>query len=228
MTTEEIIYSVREAIRQHSDDSEITDRLIMFEFALQRAVYLRNEYNKMNRTIDEDYKQQLCMELEIAPIEDCGCTPNTDCYALRTKEKLPEVLEMHNKDGITRIGPANNKYKWGFSYVPYNRFLLVGNGKYDKDRIYATRLNDDKIYIKSSNPLFKTMTHISVTAVFENPQEAANFVDCNTGDACFDWDKSNYPIKNHSMSYITEMVINKLVRTLQLPEDKVNDAENTP
>ena len=63
-TTAEIIYDVREAIRQTTDDTDISDRYILYLYNIKRSKYLRQDLNNLQKTIDISILQTLCMELE--------------------------------------------------------------------------------------------------------------------------------------------------------------------
>ena len=48
----EIIYDVREAVRQTVDDSDISDRYILYLYNIKRSKYLRQDLNNLLKTID--------------------------------------------------------------------------------------------------------------------------------------------------------------------------------
>jgi hypothetical protein len=223
MTQNELVYSIREAIRQDVDDSDIDNREILFEINIQRALYYTNEFNKNNRSFDEDVTQAICMKLEVADKSDCGCQLS-GCTVMRTVKPLPPTLKLHTSNAIVRV-TGIDAFSKNMSFVPFSRILYVGDGKFDQDHVYVTQHANGHLYLKSSNNLVKLMEYIYVVAVFENPLDAADFTDCNTEASCYSAD-SQYPMKANVLAYIKDLIVNRFTRKLSVPEDKANNADN--
>lgn len=219
-TYNEIIYSIREGIRQHTSDSDIDDRQIIFEFNLQRALWYRNEYNKKNTSIDDQVKQTICFELEKATASECDCI-ESECEILRTKNKMPKVLDLRDKSAISKV-TFNNITDMPLSFVSYNKFPYSGNGPYNKNTVFATLHPNGYIYLKSANPNFKLIENIAVTAVLEDPLDAKDF-SCNF-KSCFN-PKEEYPVKSHIIAYIKNTVIEGFIRQLTMPKDLINNSQ---
>lgn len=47
----EIIYDVREAVRQTTDDTDISDRYILYLYNIKRSKYLRQDLNNLQKTL---------------------------------------------------------------------------------------------------------------------------------------------------------------------------------
>lgn len=221
-TYNEIIYSIREGIRQHTTDSDIDDRQIIFEFNLQRAFWYRREYNKKNVSIDDQIKQTICIDLEESSRSECDCEQN-NCFILKTKTKIPKVLDLRDKPSISKI-TFNDVLNVPLSFVSYNKFPFVGNGKYNKNHVFATLHPNGYLYLKSSNNNFMMIEKIAVTLVLENPLDAKKFNNCEDNTPCFDYDQE-YPVKSHIIAQVKEEVINKFIRQLQMPKDLNNNSQ---
>jgi hypothetical protein len=224
-TYNEIIYSVLDKLKPHlTDDVDISPREVAWEIDNARALFLRNELNK-NRTIDPNITQDLgCVEMESSDRAEC-CDISTDCLIIRTKLEIPAAIELHNDTAITRVGPVD-KMDLDFSFITYNRAKFAGNGKYNKNIIYAF-LRNNRIYLVSKNDKVKFINYINVAGVFENPTDVTPFTNCG-GDSCFSSD-SEYPLNTWMVSYIQEAVINKFLGSLRMPTDTTNDgAETSP
>lgn len=221
MTTNEIIYSVREALRRYTQDSTVDNREILFQVNLQRSLYYRNEFNKTQRSIDEDVKQTLCLELEVTTAAACGCSDS--CNYLVTKKAIPPMLELHNGPALSRI-TSIDQLQIPFNYVKFTQLPFTGNGRYNKQMLFVSRLPDNKLIFKSNNPQVTLLSHVFVTAVFENPKELENYCD-NNNVPCFDDDKP-YPMKQHVLAYIMEPVINYFIAKLNIPRDNANNAND--
>ena len=222
-THNELIYSVLDKLKPHlTDDIDISPREIGWEIGVTRALLLRQELNK-NRTIDAAIIQDLgCVEVEVSDRAEC-CDISTDCKIIRTKLEIPTAIELYNSTGITRIGPID-KLDMDYSFITYNRAKFVGNGKYNKDLIYAF-LRNNRVYLVSKNDKVKFIKYINIAGVFENPTEVIPFTNCG-GTSCFSSD-DEYPINSWMIPVLQDMVINKFIRTIQMPKDTINDGTDT-
>ena len=120
MTTEKIVYDIREAIRQHSDDSIYEDRYLIYLVGLKRVKYLRQDLNNYQNTVDNSVLQRFRMELEEVSANECGQS-ELDCTTImRTKLKLPKPIELHLKSAITSVKPTN-KITQPFNFVRKER-----------------------------------------------------------------------------------------------------------
>lgn len=224
MTQNEIAYDLIEIVRPNlSDDDNIDKRQLFFWIDNQRALWLRNELNK-NRTIDDNIVQDLgCVELELADKADC-CDIEDGCKILRTNQLIPNTIELHNKTGITRIAPID-KLTVPFTHVAYDRAIWSGNGKYNKNHVFAFLLNN-RIYIKSNDQeIAKYLTHINVRGVFETPSEAARFNHCS-GEACYT-SNSKYPINRWMLDYMKDAILKvNFASMFKFPTDNTNNAKD--
>lgn len=227
MRLDKLIYSIRERIRESHDDSTISDREIIFELDIQRAIYYSNEYNKNNRPINDQVAQPVCLTLAESTLDECGCTPTNYCTVLRSTTKLPTALDLHNRDAIisvksTQIGTVP------FNHVRYSRFPHVGLEDWDRNHIFTTYHPNGYVYVKCKNSLAKLLTRLTVIMVLESPTDIKDYLDCPDGtSSCWDLMSFNYPIKAKAFGYVKETVANNFIQKLAKPEDKENDAEDS-
>jgi len=227
-TLNEISYDLLSIVRpQLSDDSEIGLRQIKYWVNNQRSLWIKREMDR-NRTIDDDIQQTICAELEIADASDC-CDVPVGCSILRTKKEIPNTIELHNKPAITRTGNAKKTSK-PFSFVDYSRVPYVGSGKYNKNSVFSF-MHNSRLHIISSDIFVAPMEHVVIRGVFEDPREAANFNDCNTGQPCYS-DDDDYPIKSWMLPQLKELVLkNNLLIMSQAEQQSIddsNDAKSNP
>ena len=204
-TLNEITYDLLSIVRpQLSDDNDIDERQIKFWINNQRALWIRNELNK-KRTIDSDVIQTICADLEEVNTSDC-CDIELDCSTiLRTTKKLPETIELHNKQAILRTAPID-KISKPFSFIEYLSVPFVGNGKFNSKNIFSF-LHDGYIYLYSKgNPRYKMISNISIRGEFEDPTAASNFKDCGTNEPCYT-DDSPYPIKSWMIPALKQAIL---------------------
>lgn len=224
ITLNKLTYDLLELIRGNiTDDDELDLRQIEYWIHNQRALWLKNEMNRF-RSIDDDLVQDLgCVELEMADASSCTDFP-VGCSILRTKNTIPDTIDLHHKSAITRIGPVNRTQR-AFSFVPYNRAVFSGNGRLSKNTVYGFLLSD-KMYLKfdANNELAKTLTHVNIRGVFEDPTQVAAFTNPD-GTPCYSKD-SKYPVSRSMINYMkAEIVKSDLRFKLMAPNDSVNDGD---
>lgn len=221
---DEIIYSIHRIIeRQISDDTSLSERETIFHINTQRALHVRNELNR-NRSIDPELIQSLgCVEVEFVDRSEClKCGIETGCDVMRTKEKIPSLVELHDRIPIQSIS-YNNVLAPTFNVkTSFEQLKYVGHGRFNKNQVFVG-IKDQYIYIISNNPEARFLEHISVNGVFENPLEVAKFKDCSD-KPCFDRLTMDYPVKSWMLPRIRQFVIEEYGRKLSLPIDITNNA----
>jgi hypothetical protein len=204
-TLNEIAFDLLTIVRPKiSDDSDIDIRQIKFWIKNQRALWIRNELNKF-RTIDSELIQTICAELEeVDPSDCCGIDIGCD-KIMRTVKDIPSTIELHAKEAILRVAGINKLTK-PFSYIDYSRVPFAGNSRFNTDEVYSF-LHNKRMYIFSKkNPEYKFLENISIRGVFEDPEEAAKFKDCNSGLPCYS-DDERYPIKAWMIPAMKEYIL---------------------
>jgi hypothetical protein len=222
-TLNEIAYDLLTIVRPHlSDDSDLDIRQIKYWIRNQRALWVRQELNK-KRTADAELIQTICADLEEVDPSDC-CDIEIGCdILLRTTKEIPSTIELYNKEAILRVSGVN-KIKKPFSYVEYARIPWVGNGRFNKNNIYAF-LHEKYMYIYSpGNPEWKFLENISIRGVFEDPEEASKFKDCNTGETCYS-DDDPYPMKSWMLPAMKEAIL-KSNLMIQAQAEQAQDESN--
>jgi hypothetical protein len=223
-TFNELVFDIMELVRggQISDDTDLSRRNIAYHLANQRALWLRNEYNKSGRKIDPHLEQDLgCLELEEVDAADC-CDITSGCTALRTKKKIPALIELHSGPAITRVGPVN-KISKPFSFDPFQKAVYSMHNKYGKKAPVSFLLND-YIYLLIQDPAMQTLDYVNVRGVFANPEDLQDFSCDVTNNSCFSYD-DEYPINNWMVPYMKEQILKQLGLSMQMPKDEANDAK---
>lgn len=223
-TMNEITYKIWEKLRPNlSSDDDIDLRLIESEVHNKRARFLRNELNR-NRTIDPFIVQDLgCVEMQIVDRAEC-CDINIGCSILRTVQQIPSTIELHNTT-LLWINPVD-KLEKSFSFIDYQAAKFIGGHRFTSRLIYAFVLNN-YVYLVSEDDTHAQITHISIRGVFENPEEAAKFVNCSDGSACYTGD-SPYPLKAWMADAVETEVFNTLLSKVKMPKDSSNDSKSNP
>lgn len=224
MKVNEITYDIREAIKAFTDDSEIDNRYIIYLYNIKRAKYLKQDLNNYQKTIDNSIKQTMCLAVEEVSINECSVS--YDCGTiLRTTQKVPTPIEMHTKVAITKVKPTN-KIAVPFNFIAKDKAPYIDNAPYNNS-LYAFLDVDGYIYIYSKSESYKLLDCITVTGVFEDPISLKDYTDCcgctSLTSPCFNVEESEYPLQPHYIDVIREEIIRDLLRTSQIPEDKINN-----
>ncbi len=223
----EISYSIWERIRPFiTDDDDIDSRHIKFMVDNWRNTLLKQSLHKNSIGVLEDTQQDLgCVELELADPAECCDGTEAPCKVLRTEKKIPKPLNVRNKLLITRVGPID-KTDRSYSFVPYHQSIYSGNGKFNKNFIFAFYLNE-RIYLKIGPQNFrgKYLEKINIRGVFSDPRAVGEFADCD-GGKCYD-DDQEYPLNDDLISQLEERVFKQLLQTVQLPGDDKGDADDS-
>lgn len=221
----EIIYDVREAIKEYVDDSEISNDYIGYLYNIKRAKYLRQDLNNYQRTVDNSVQQTYCAALEEVPMNRCGL--DFDCGTiLRTKKPVPKPLELHTKTAITHVKPTT-RITTPFNFTTREKVAYVDAAPYARS-LYAFLDDDDYIYVYSKNDAYKLLECISISGVFENPLDLALYstcCNCAEETPCFDEATTDYPLQPHYIDLIRTEIIRELAAGKQIPEDMKNDAD---
>jgi len=209
-----------------SDDSVLDERLLKHFIHKVRAVFVRNELNKSHRTVDASLIQDLgLVELEAVSDFTPSDITNIEHKILRTVQDIPKPLELHTKQAFTYIGSLSQTSK-GFKIVDIANMPYVGNGKFNKNFMYAFIMNN-KIHIigNCNNTAFKGLKYINIKGVFENPEDASKF-NKPDGTPCYS-DNEEYPLPLYMWNYIKNEIIKSDLRQFYVPiEDVLNNANN--
>lgn len=215
MTFNEVIYSIREGVRQYSDDSTLSNRLILFNVDLERASYLNYHANKGE--LPDTNKQTICLTLEETSNTECGCITE-DCTIMRSTVIIPKMIDR----GRVAIGAKDSI---PIKVISWNKFVHSGNNKYNQDTIFAAVNPDGRLYLKSNNVLHKLLECAYLTATFENPKAAEDFSN-EDGTVCFNASTDAYPIDMDGFNRIRKVVLKTLLMSLGVPEDLINNAND--
>lgn len=217
-----IAYSILNQVNSTlGDDSDLDIREVKREIRKQRALFLRNEYNKNNRSWSDDVIQNLgCVELELADSSEC-CDLPSDCQIKRTVLTLPDTIELHNRPAYTRIGPIDSISK-KYTLITLEQAPFFGNSRFNQKQIAVFEANDRLYFISKDKALLEFLKYANVRGVFEDVEAAAKFSHCD-GSPCYR-DTDKYAMTDWMEAYIKNMIVEMILKTkLQTFGDRTND-----
>jgi hypothetical protein len=226
VTLNEIAHSIFDSVRgKVGDDDNIDIDQIKDLVHSTRAKFLKQKFDKNLRVIDDVFTQSLgALETEQV---DSSIHPDipSEKFMLRTILEIPETLDRRNYEGtFTRIGPAERRSQ-KFNFISYDRAIYSGNGRFNRNEVYAFLL-DSKIHLISNSIYHKPIQYIDVIGVFQNPTQVAMFKDEN-GDSLYS-DDGRYPVSLAMRNDIENSIIaERMAPEAQAPSDVVNDGTDT-
>ena len=227
MLVKELVYSILDLLKVHSDDSYWTEEHIIFLCKKYRSFLIKKEQDKEKGSQDiasEFEYQQICLDLEKIPAIDGE--PCTGGYYLRTTQKIPKILEGTQP----RVYPIDYYQGINISYVSRDRMRYVGTNPYLQNIIYTSVGPDLHLYLNSNNPQFLYLKKLRMSAIFEDIDEAAGLLCDSDGESqSCDVLDMEFPIRDYLVPPLIELVVKELSGSFLRKPDEVNNAkDDTP
>lgn len=227
MLIKELVYSILDLLKVHSDDSYWTEEHIIFLCKKYRSFLIKKEQDKEKGSQDiasEFEYQQICLDLEKVPAIDGD--PCTGGYYLRTVQKIPKILGGTQP----RIYPIDYFQGIYISYVSRDRMRYVGTNPYLQNIVYVSIGPDLHLYLNSPNPQFLYLRKLRMSAVFEDVEEAAELLCDNDGESqSCDVLDMEFPIRDYLVPPMIELVVKELTGSFIRKPDEANNAmDDTP
>ena len=214
MTTLEHIYAIKNIINRGiaSDDSRISNRLILHFMNISRGMLLEQ---KLDKYISMQDFQSLCIDLAGGSYHNCcDIKIPTDCTILKSTIKLPQLLsarwgsfiKVTTLDG-TILGETNITQSKNAKYSLTNNSPKTG-----------WFIHDDYLYVINNTKLKKLL----INGLWSNPESIAKY-NCPDNQPCFS-DLTEYPISPDLIPAMYQMVLKFISTSYSFPEDNVSDA----
>lgn len=222
MTLRELIYDVRERLKLASDDMDFTDEYIAHVIHIKRSLLIKQRFSKFTRNIPEEVKQLMCINLEV--VDTISGQP---CFGdiLRSVETIPNLIEIGGRSALVGVRVLDRLHPY-INIISMERLPFVGHNNWLSKQIYVALDADNKLYFKSDNPLHYNLEEVQVIAVVQNPEEADALLCDKADDDCEFFDK-DYPIDSYLVHDIINLIIAELAPGLNIPDDKVNNADES-
>ncbi|GIU70157.1 MAG: hypothetical protein KatS3mg002_1393 [Candidatus Woesearchaeota archaeon] len=212
------IADIRITVRQTSDDSNYSDEYIYKLISDARALLLHQEIYK-HRKLSEWNFQTFCVKLEPATYHDCSCITDIGCKIMKSTIKIPKPLlsRFKNYFKVYNITQDFEIYKTTPMQLKRDKYSNTRNG------IRGYDISNERLILFNSNG----MNHVLIRGVFEDPVLVSMTSACPSADICTDILKVEFPIDVRFNSILKEMVVKQLIGSMQLPDDKTNNAESS-
>lgn len=219
-TYRELVYMIKDLLKDASDDSHFTEDHIVFLINKYRSMFIRKYYKEESK-IPENLKQTICLDLERCV--DCMGDKET----LRSIQSIPELIGFENNvtSGIDlSLGDYYSNYR--LSFVSFQRFPFTNSNRFLKNIVYIAMSPDRKLNINiEGNMDAAYLEAINLTGVFEDPSKAAEY-SCNQQQKeCDPLDRNIY-LDNSLQAIIIKAILQDLSYGLYKPKDNLNNAKD--
>jgi len=216
MTPNEIIFAIREKLKEYVDDTRYTSQYLMFLVDLKREVLIRQQYNQIQRSVDTQLEQLFILPMEIVDASDIASIPVEDDELIRSVIPIPMVIELHHRNLYSRIA-TRGKLDRPMNLVSMRRFVYVGEDEFEGDSIFCMIDEDNYLYARSKSHEELSYEETTVRAVYARPLELIGEKDLNT---------FKYPANAHFVDTIINMIVQELASLKPLPTDQSNDSSD--
>lgn len=208
-----------------SDDSYLTIDHCIFLCKKYRAFLIKKEQekNRGSQEVASEFEmQQICIDLEKVPaIDGSACTGG---YYLRSTKPIPKILEGYQP----KIYPIDYYQGTNISFVSRDRMRYTGSNKYLQNIIYSSLGPDLHLYLNSSNPQFLYLKKLRISAVFDDFESVADLLCDDAGESTpCDVLDAEFPIREHLVPPLIELVVKALNGSKFQPVDARNEAKDT-
>lgn len=226
MTLEQVVYMVLEGIRANHlvDDEDIDERLVRDWITLKRIQYLRNVIKNPSARIPLANYQLYTATVsvvDITPVSsypfDAVEDPNRQLMKIvQSTTTIPKILEAVDGPMVYSV-ETTDQMKYAFSFVDYDYLRVAGNGRFNKNLVFAA-VRDNYLFLKH-NSIFEgvnPVTTIKLRAVFEDPTKVPGY----------SYNTSEYPCSGEVIEYIKNGIYDKDARmAFTAKADKENNAD---
>lgn len=225
-TFREIVYMVLDRCKLSGDDSYVEPEHVLFLVSKLRAYILTSKYQKMKSPLSPSNLQTISVTLESA--DNC-CSGMT---VMRSVEKIPTPLLAGSFEAqISITSPDSFGCGSRINYVTPARFETAGLGRFGGLSAYATIGPDGKLYIKSKDSDIDMVESLSVSAVFEDAEKAAQAQALAENDGCSeeapcDVMDMNFPLEEGLVTLLIENAVQAIGQMSGNPKDDKNSAND--
>lgn len=206
----------------------INKELVSFHVKNVRA-QLAKQYIGKYGVLDNSYVQSLgCVELTLADKSSC-CSYPTGCKILRTNIKIPQTING-STNLLTRVGPVN-MVETGFQHIEFERVPFSGLNRFTRNLTKWFKIkSDDYVYVLVDENTYMNLglEVINIQGIFSDPEDVRFFVNCSTGETCFNSD-SQFPVPVSLIPIIQDIVIKNFIGIQAIaPIDSSSDGKIDP
>ena len=217
-TIGETVSRVRNLVKGVKEDAFLTDRLI-YSLILKYAKLLIRRQDTENKIMrfQSLFQKLPCVELvEVDKIEACCSGIKSNCKIMRTKEKLPTVLEGSYGPLFRAIASVDGSIIFYKTYPSTYTFMANSTTfKYNKNKYYWYL--DGYLYFPNID-----WDAVSVEGLFD---DSIQLYVCD-GDVCKPRQDEKTSFPEYLFAEIEQSVVKDLLTTIQIPAENTDDNQS--
>ena len=226
LTTRQVIQSFVHLISERgpvSQDNITNEKIIYFHLLRFRAKLISEKLKTRSYNLSKiNYQNISCVKLEEVDFSECNCAPISGCTLRKTLIKIPTVLHI---ESVTSVA-SNIKY----NFIQFDRLDTLQESRFQAEKTkpyYTFKNTGEGLYLYILNSSYEEF--ISITAIFEDPNQVYNFPNCKTGltDPCFSPLDSEFILDPDLLPIVYDLAYNSLFRVQNKVVDLLDD-KNDP
>lgn len=218
-TINEAVSRLRNTVKAVKEDVFMTDRYI-YSVILKYAKLLIRRQDNENKIfkVQSLFKTLPCVELiEVDKVEACCEGITSGCTIMRSKYKLPQVLEGAFGPIIRTVSSIDGSQIVYRTYPTiYTRLTKTSGFKYNKSKYYW--FINGYLYIPNA-----PWESVSVTALFE---DNVSLYTCGSEDDCTLAQDREMPVPDYLFAEIEQYALKEIITAGQIPGDGNDDSQN--
>ena len=219
MTIGEAISRLRILVKSVKQDATLSDRFL-YSMIMKHGKLLMRRQDNLNRIMKFNSIFQTLNFVDLIEVDkvEAQCRGiKSGCTFMRTKEKLPEMIEGYWGGLIRSVTSLDHAVQVQYTYpTTYEQMTSQKYFKYNKKKYFWYL--DGHLYFPNLN-----WEAIRVEGVFEGDISKYN---CDESDDCTYMQDRSISIPEFLFSEIENMTLKELTVMLQIPVDTKHDAQN--
>lgn len=218
-TINDSVSRVRNILKGVKEDIFMTDRFIYSIILKYAKMLIRRQDNEMKIfRVQSLFKTLPCVELvEVDKVEACCEGVRSQCTIMRTKERLPQILDGAYGPIIRTVASIDGSILLYHTYPSaYVRLTQSSGYKYNKNFYYWYL--DGYLYFPNIQ-----WEAVSVTALFE---DNIALYTCSSEDDCALAQERQMPVPEYLFAEIEQYALKEILTTGSIPADSNDDSQN--
>jgi hypothetical protein len=217
-TIGETVSRVRNTVKAVKEDAFLTDRFI-YSIILKYAKLLIKRQDNENKIMKFQslFEPIPCIELiEVDKIEACCANIQTGCTIMRTKDKLPTVLEGAYGPLFRTVSSIDGSQECYKTYpATYTAMTRSSNFKYNNNKYYWYL--DGYLYFPNI-----TWEAVRIEGLWE---DSVAMYKCDDKDVCMNRQDDQTHFPEYLFAEIEQMVLKDLTFMIQAPTEGIDDKQ---
>ena len=211
-----------------SDDTRLSPRHIYSKIKTTRSFLLKRELDrrKSAQSISEWNIQTIpCVSMVLVPPHECPCAPPVGCKILKSECPIPKPIQS-NLTGPYLTDVTSLDGSTIFTATTWSRKKYRNADKFTASKADYF-LRDEYLYITVNTDL----EAISLSGIFEDPDEADNFIQecsCKVDEDyvidCEAYYNKYLEMDEYLVEPLIELTMKELLMLAQIPSDETNNA----